>query len=296
MLAGIRDILLISTPDDIGGFERLLGDGSQFGLSIHYAVQPHPGGLAQAFLHRRRVRRHDPGRTDPRRQHLLRPGIPGDARTAPAASTPARRSSPIPSRTPTATASSSSTPQGRAALDRGKAGAARARTTPSPGLYFYDNQVLDIAANLKPSPRGELEITDVNRDVPRPRPAPRRAFQPRLRLAGHRHDGVPDPGRQLRRDHRVTAGAQDRLHRGGRLPHGLHLGRAVVQSLAEQAAQRLRRLPQGNHPRNLAKRPLGLAAGPRDAALFRGDSIPDPTANPHDAPELLRILSFPDPL
>src|SRR5271157_6603141 len=50
MLAGIRDILLISTPTDIGGFERVLGDGTQIGLTIRYAIQPHPGGLAQAFL------------------------------------------------------------------------------------------------------------------------------------------------------------------------------------------------------------------------------------------------------
>ena len=80
MLAGIREILLISTPHDIGNFERVLGDGSQIGISIQYAVQPHPGGLAQAFLIGREFVGADNVALDPGRQHLLRPGVPGDAR------------------------------------------------------------------------------------------------------------------------------------------------------------------------------------------------------------------------
>ena len=161
MLAGIRDILIITTPHEQDGFKRLLRDGAEIGLNIQYAVQPAPEGLAQAFLigrefigadrcalalgdnifygahlsdnlHNAVVR--EQGATvfgyrvrDPERYGVVE--FDADGRVIGLEEKPPRPTSPF------------------------------AVT----GLYFYDNQVVDIAAQLKPSPRGELEITDVNR-------------------------------------------------------------------------------------------------------------------------------------
>ncbi|MBN1378890.1 MAG: glucose-1-phosphate thymidylyltransferase RfbA [Gammaproteobacteria bacterium] len=161
MLAGIRDILIISTPQDTPRFEQLLGDGSQWGLNLAYAVQPSPDGLAQAFIIGRefigndtvtlilgdnifhghefssllaKASKHDKGATvfayqvkDPERYGVVEFNDKGRAISL--EEKPAK-------------------PKSNYAVT---------------GLYFYDNDVVDIAAGLKPSARGELEITDVNR-------------------------------------------------------------------------------------------------------------------------------------
>jgi len=161
MLAGIRDILLISTPHDLPGFQRLLGDGSQWGMNLTYAEQPAPEGLAQAFVIGRQfvgndsvalvlgdnifygqgfskllagVSQQTDGATifgyhvtDPERYGIVEFDAGGKAISI---------------------EEKPQQPKSSYAV---------------PGLYFYDNHVLDIAAELKPSPRGELEITDVNK-------------------------------------------------------------------------------------------------------------------------------------
>ena len=162
MLAGIRNILLISTPDDLSSFQRLLGDGSRIGISIQYAVQPRPEGLPQAFTIGRqfigqdhvalvlgdniffgqgfqdilaRAVRREKGATifayavkDPERYGVVALDAAGR---------------------PISIEEKPAVPKSKLAVT---------------GLYFYDNDVVDIAANLRPSARGELEITDVNRE------------------------------------------------------------------------------------------------------------------------------------
>jgi glucose-1-phosphate thymidylyltransferase len=161
MLAGIRDILVITTPHDQDSFKRLLGDGSALGMRITYAAQPHPGGLAQAFLIGRDFVGQD-GVALALGDNIfygneLVASLQRAAGKAKGATVFAYRV-----RDPERYGVVEFDAAGRAITIEEKPERPRSSYAVT-GLYFYDNQVLGIAAALQPSPRGELEITDVNR-------------------------------------------------------------------------------------------------------------------------------------
>jgi glucose-1-phosphate thymidylyltransferase len=161
MLAGIREMLVITTPHDEDSFRRLLGDGSEIGLRIEYAVQPSPGGIAQAFV---------VGRTFVGRDRValaLGDNIFYGAHFSDYLKSAAARPDGATVfgylvRDPERYGVVEFDAQGRAVSLEEKPARPRSSYAVT-GLYFYDNQVLDIAAGLRPSARGELEITDVNR-------------------------------------------------------------------------------------------------------------------------------------
>jgi len=161
MLAGIREILVITTPQDQSQFRRLLGSGSQYGLQLDYAVQPNPGGLAQAFVIGRTFVGADTVALVLGDNIFYGHGLPEDLRRAVQRQVGA-----------TVFAYQVRDPERYGVVEFDQAGRAvgleekpqKPRSTWAvTGLYFYDNRVLDVATALKPSLRGELEITDVNR-------------------------------------------------------------------------------------------------------------------------------------
>jgi glucose-1-phosphate thymidylyltransferase len=162
MLAGIRDILVITTPHEQAGFTRLLGDGSEVGLRIQYAVQPSPEGLAQAFIIGRQFIGNDRVALALGDNIFYGAHFSDYLRRAAARETGATVFG-YQVRDPERYGVVEFDTNGRAVSLEEKPARPRSSYAVT-GLYFYDNRVVDIAAGLRPSSRGELEITDVNRD------------------------------------------------------------------------------------------------------------------------------------
>jgi len=161
MLAGIRDVLLISTPQDIGGYQRLLDDGARLGISISYAIQPEPKGLAQAFTIGRQFVGKDHVALILGDNIFYGQGFQTNLDNAVARQTGATNFA-YRVKDPERYGVVELDGDGRAISIEEKPKQPRSNNAVT-GLYFYDNQVVDVAASLKPSARGELEITDVNR-------------------------------------------------------------------------------------------------------------------------------------
>jgi glucose-1-phosphate thymidylyltransferase len=160
LLAGIRDILIISTPQDTPRFQALLGDGSQWGINLSYCVQPSPDGLAQAFILGRDFVGNAPSALvlgdNIYYGHALQGLFDSATRRQAGASVFAYHVT-DPERY--GVVDFDATQRALSIEEKPKAPKSNYAVT---GLYFYDNQVCDIAADIQPSPRGELEITDVN--------------------------------------------------------------------------------------------------------------------------------------
>ncbi|ROS78572.1 glucose-1-phosphate thymidylyltransferase RfbA [Cellulomonas sp. PhB143] len=160
MLAGIRDVLVITTPHDAEQFRRLLGDGSQFGISIDYAVQEQPNGLAQAFVLGAEFIGNDSVSLVLGDNIFYGPGLGSQLQ---------RHAEPDGG---TIFAYRVSEPRAYGVVEFDRSGRALSieekpdhprSSYAVPGLYFYDNDVVEVARTIRPSPRGEYEITDVNR-------------------------------------------------------------------------------------------------------------------------------------
>jgi len=220
MLAGIREILVITTPHDAPAFRTLLGDGSQWGMAIEYAVQPEPKGLAQAYTIGADFVRGGPSALilgDNIYYGHAMDELFQSAMAKPSGATVFAYHVADPERYGVVEFDDTM----RAMSIEEKPARPRSNWAVT-GLYFYDEHVVDIAANIAPSARGEFEITDVNR-VYLERGALSVEIMGRgYALVGYRNTGQLARCGGIRVDARETAGLQDCLPRGNRVPHGLY--------------------------------------------------------------------------
>ena len=214
MMAGIREVLVITTPEYNDQFRALLGDGSALGMRIEYAVQPSPDGLAQAFV--------------------IGEDFIGDDSVAlvlgdnifhgTGLGTSLTKNTEVQGATIFAYHVADPKAYGVVEFDDDFT-AVSIEEKPAepksnyavPGLYFYDNDVVEIAKTIEPSARGELEISTVNERYLEAGTLGVAGPRPRHRVARHRHVRVDDAGVRVRQGHRGPPGPQDRLHRGDRL-------------------------------------------------------------------------------
>ena len=220
MLGGIRDILIISTPRDLPMIEGLLGDGSELGMRLSYEAQAKPAGIAQAFIIGADFIAGDPvclilGDNIFYGNELV------DALERSAALTSGAKLFAYHVHDPERYGVVEFDTQGRAISLEEKPKAPRSNYAVT-GLYFYDGRVVDVARGLKPSARGELEITDVNLQYLTVGRAHGGRARARRRLAGQRHLRLAAGRLSVRPDARAAAGSEGGVHRRDRVPEGLH--------------------------------------------------------------------------
>ena len=241
MLAGIRDILLISTPQHTPLFEQLLGDGRQWGIHLSYAVQPSPDGLAQAFIIGRDFIGSGPSALVLGDNIFHGHDLAGMVQRA-AAKTAGATVFAYRVNDPAALRSGRVRRAGAGAQHRREAEAAEVQ------LCRHRSVLLRSPGGRRgraPEALRARRARDHGRQSPLSASGAARSrhARPWLRLAGHRHPRVPAGGFQLHRDDRAAPGAEGRVPRGDRLPHGLHRRRGAASAGRAAGEQRLRRVP-----------------------------------------------------